>query len=106
MNRDLVTPCMGVWIETYCKNVNRLEEDVTPCMGVWIETDVVDDKLPCSLSHPVWVCGLKPPWKPAFKSSTTSHPVWVCGLKHNHRIYLKYQLPVTPCMGVWIETIT
>ena len=34
-----------------------------------------------------------------------SHPAWVCGLK---REYLKLSVlgcGVTPCVGVWIETI-
>ena len=32
---------------------------VTPCMGVWIETLVVKDYPVSGKSHPVWVCGLK-----------------------------------------------
>ena len=52
-------------------------------MGVWIET----------------YCGNHTSWR------IESHPVWVCGLKqiivgHGTNIYL-----VTPCMGVWIETL-
>ena len=33
-----VTPCVGVWIETW--HSGELEEHirVTPCVGVWIET--------------------------------------------------------------------
>ena len=33
-----------------------------------------------------------------------SHPAWVCGLKHDTS-FLSYQREVTPCVGVWIETI-
>ena len=33
---------------------------VTPCMGVWIETDVTLLNRLSDMSHPVWVCGLKP----------------------------------------------
>ena len=33
-----VTPCMGVWIETYHTCEGRQAKSVTPCMGVWIET--------------------------------------------------------------------
>ena len=33
-----VTPCMGVWIETYSLNPFCRPISVTPCMGVWIET--------------------------------------------------------------------
>ena len=34
-----------------------------------------------------------------------SHPAWVCGLKpfaHRLRYHSKF---VTPCVGVWIETL-
>ena len=34
-----------------------------------------------------------------------SHPAWVCGLKPNTLISRIVCL-VTPCVGVWIETIT
>ena len=33
-----------------------------------------------------------------------SHPAWVCGLKHVSVILNWCQCPVTPCVGVWIET--
>ena len=33
-----VTPCMGVWIETWVTGLPADMIDVTPCMGVWIET--------------------------------------------------------------------
>ena len=56
-------------------------------------------------SHPAWVCGLKlnlgffnsPLW--------TSHPAWVCGLKLVMGIALLLVSQVTPCVGVWIETL-
>ena len=35
---DLVTPCMGVWIETRSSLPSGCGLTVTPCMGVWIET--------------------------------------------------------------------
>ena len=77
-------------------------------------------------SHPAWVCGLKhlsPPYHPAFH---LSHPAWVCGLKPVNKFQASSQLShtlrgcvdwnnlsagqiefynVTPCVGVWIETI-
>ena len=35
---EVVTPCVGVWIETYeWVNVKGFDT-VTPCVGVWIET--------------------------------------------------------------------
>ena len=33
---------------------------VTPCVGVWIETYYNVLSLYTVLSHPAWVCGLKP----------------------------------------------
>ena len=34
----VVTPCMGVWIETLRRSIRLTLSQVTPCMGVWIET--------------------------------------------------------------------
>ena len=56
----IVTPCVGVWIETLSKQPRQLLYPVTPCVGVWIETTgrspyVATD----GGSHPAWVCGLK-----------------------------------------------
>ena len=34
-----------------------------------------------------------------------SHPAWVCGLKLARLIYDVYDRKVTPCVGVWIETV-
>ena len=50
---------MGVWIETAdtlrcCQILG-----VTPCMGVWIETESGLYYYDATVSHPVWVCGLK-----------------------------------------------
>ena len=33
-----VTPCVGVWIETYPTTPPIIKRIVTPCVGVWIET--------------------------------------------------------------------
>ena len=33
-----VTPCVGVWIETFFCCTIRVRVMVTPCVGVWIET--------------------------------------------------------------------
>ena len=34
-----------------------------------------------------------------------SHPAWVCGLKLDEREYMEILSGVTPCVGVWIETV-
>ena len=34
-----------------------------------------------------------------------SHPAWVCGLKHIFLVVYTNVYVVTPCVGVWIETL-
>ena len=34
-----------------------------------------------------------------------SHPAWVCGLKPGHGFQYSQSRFVTPCVGVWIETV-
>ena len=41
------------------KSRNRLHTKVTPCVGVWIETFPRLMLLTVLWSHPAWVCGLK-----------------------------------------------
>ena len=50
-------------------------------MGVWIETGNDVTKIKMSMSHPVWVCGLKQVANDRLDEVAESHPVWVCGLK-------------------------
>ena len=51
---------MGVWIETQSNTNDTSKEIVTPCVGVWIETTLwVNMVQSISVSHPAWVCGLK-----------------------------------------------
>ena len=52
-------------------------------MGVWIET----------------------PFRLLAYHRIASHPVWVCGLKLAAGINPILAMGVTPCMGVWIETV-
>ena len=77
-----VTPCVGVWIETWQNTQNMKLYSVTPCVGVWIETN---SPLPVPYgvieSHPAWVCGLKPAFRQILRILLLSHPAWVCGLK-------------------------
>ena len=35
-----------------------------------------------------------------------SHPAWVCGLKQRRKNCREKNCKVTPCVGVWIETVT
>ena len=105
----MVTPCVGVWIETQYGSVAVLPSIVTPCVGVWIETTSQYSVAYDQLSHPAWVCGLKlmlllvslaPVVTPCvgvwietnrFKALcrlTVSHPAWVCGLKRSKNPFI------------------
>ena len=56
--------------------------EVTPCVGVWIETFSGQAIHQVNAeSHPAWVCGLKPFCCLFTKRFSASHPAWVCGLK-------------------------
>ena len=54
---------------------------VTPCVGVWIETYLPADVRLSPMSHPAWVCGLKLLQYWLLYIHEKSHPAWVCGLK-------------------------
>ena len=101
-------------------------QKVTPCVGVWIETFNIKEFINSYMSHPAWVCGLKltvvrqyiwndwshPAWVCGLKQEVQcyphytdwSHPAWVCGLKHFYCESREKFYAVTPCVGVWIET--
>ena len=76
---------------------------VTPCVGVWIETFRIASNRSLSSSHPAWVCGLKQAIAKSRYFALESHPAWVCGLKLQEAKNNNFRL-VTPCVGVWIET--
>ena len=78
-----VTPCVGVWIETQVEILTSKSQhvQVTPCVGVWIETFSISSYKFPKLSHPAWVCGLKPADNLCRHTTRVSHPAWVCGLK-------------------------
>ena len=58
-----------------------LSVSVTPFVGVWIETRGSQEKFILVMSHPSWVCGLKPDTGLRLATGLASHPSWVCGLK-------------------------
>ena len=55
----MVTPYVGVWIETMLPVKQPPLSVVTPYVGVWIETRVGTCQSGYGRSHPTWVCGLK-----------------------------------------------
>ena len=52
----IVTPCMGVWIETADSPKFDLAKIVTPCMGVWIETRLAVRCDSVSACHTLYGC--------------------------------------------------
>ena len=100
----IVTPCVGVWIETHAFWRKGWCWRVTPCVGVWIETLFMMGLKKKSLVTPcvgVWI-ETRNGWR-KWKPFWWSHPAWVCGLKRI-RTDLCLECGVTPCVGVWIET--
>ena len=59
---------------------------VTPFVGVWIETKIKKNLQMTAKSHPSWVCGLKLDGNGNPQTDTSSHPSWVCGLKRSVRL--------------------
>ena len=60
-----------------------MQYQVAPYVGAWIETS--DDII--------------------FKGYSVSHPMWVRGLKLERIIELRQKVTVAPYVGAWIETI-
>ena len=56
---QLVTPHVGVWIETLRGHAWRWQHAVTPHVGVWLETSSEQHPQNTSESLPMWECGLK-----------------------------------------------
>ena len=100
----LVTPFVGVWIETISSLLIPQAVTVTPFVGVWIETDkTIIYNLLCS-SHPSWVCGLKlKDWQGSCPHTevTPFVGVWI---ETRYNLTCIIDNTVTPFVGVWIET--
>ena len=86
------------------EHLKKRNNYVTPRVGVWIETT---NKLHYTLrcwSLPAWECGLKLYGTGANNNIGKSLPAWECGLKPTDARLLYIDIPVTPRVGVWIET--
>ena len=53
---ESVTPFVGVWIETLKDKAMQLEAVVTPFVGVWIETKLLKISIQSSSSHTLRGC--------------------------------------------------
>ena len=99
-----VTPCVGVWIETFDFICWSKPPIVTPCVGVWIETPEYLTYYAVISSHPAWVCGLKPLKREDIMLLfvTPCVGVWI---ETYWEMISDLENGVTPCVGVWIETL-
>ena len=75
---EIVTPYVGVWIETSVIFRRDISCGVTPYVGVWIETPVHSWRQISSWSHPTWVCGLKLKFAVQTIESSDSHTLRGC----------------------------
>ena len=104
-NHRKVTPCVGVWIETVNDIFSCLIKKVTPCVGVWIETGRLLKTNGPIVSHTLRGCV---DWNSNVGSSIeepSRHTLRGCvdwNLEWNE---LMSVYNVTPCVGVWIETL-
>ena len=76
-----VAPYVGAWIETVILKKRLDGSLVAPYVGAWIETFSATFKELITLSHPMWVRGLKLDVLLLVVHADVSHPIWVRGLK-------------------------
>ena len=79
----LVTPCVGVWIETSKDYSDQMAAQVTPCVGVWIETMLNAEQNAALTVTPCVGVWIETQWEKHLAYAYKSHPAWVCGLKQN-----------------------
>ena len=82
---NAVTPCVGVWIETFLIMIRLKSLMSHPAWVCGLKPQLVTTRPRKDVSHPAWVCGLKLIGRGANDATTSSHPAWVCGLKHPFR---------------------
>ena len=95
---------MGVWIETPWAQPSLSNLQVTPFVGVWIETYLYPFGYALRMSHPSWVCGLKPQLDYAHIGIDRVTPFVGVWIETDLYIPLRERIKVTPFVGVWIET--
>ena len=79
--RLIVTPYVGVWIETKDFLPNFWIRGSHPTWVCGLKPCRIYPLYECNQSHPTWVCGLKQRLMKDDGSKNRSHPTWVCGLK-------------------------
>ena len=73
-------------------------------MGVWIETSLAWQLESTSMSHPSWVCGLKPLAATHVAEGSQVTPFVGVWIETRIVSIIPTARVVTPFVGVWIET--
>ena len=102
--RVIVTPYVGVWIETSIGLPNWSTLIVTPYVGVWIETERQPRSTSYQRSLLMWECGLKLCYLQRYASVQKVTPYVGVWIETTNYLVLSSHCQVTPYVGVWIET--
>ena len=88
---------MGAWIETALHVEVALPSVSHPVWVRGLKRIAIEVSLICSMSHPVWVRGLKQIHNTVKARRPMSHPVWVRGLKQSFAFADRADEGRTPC---------
>ena len=102
--RARVTPCVGVWIETSDVDIESYINKVTPCVGVWIET-IKEENDFVELSHTLRGCVDWNLLRCILLNPLLCHTLRGCVDWNSLASCWSTACLVTPCVGVWIETL-
>ena len=101
----MVTPFVGVWIETTTLDSSSDDDVVTPFVGVWIETLSVSQNWRALTSHTLRGCVDWNMEASEVDNLPLSHTLRGCVDWNNNQSKNSLTCPsVTPFVGVWIET--
>ena len=101
-----VTPCVGVWIETWFPRRLWYDRGVTPCVGVWIETFGQLVYFANKRSHTLRGCVDWNIISDDGREQIAGHTLRGCVDWNNKNVRPWLCGVVTPCVGVWIETFS
>ena len=100
----LVAPYVGAWIETFIRQTFKIVSLSHPMWVRGLKHLFGQQGAAISLSHPMWVRGLKLINLISVIVRHQSHPMWVRGLKLETLWRLLKTTNVAPYVGAWIET--
>ena len=102
---ELVTPYVGVWIETTITSSFAASTIVTPYVGVWIETTITSSFAASTIVTPyvgVWIETME---ASSYTKAIMCHTLRGCVDWNKKDQRENLVVSVTPYVGVWIETL-